>query len=148
MTQRSKDIGTSGESAVVRFLRKNGFPHAERRALTGSLDQGDITGCLGLVWEVKAGNAARTASDAQILEWLKETEAERKNAGADHGFLVTVRAGVGPNNAGNWWVHTTTGTLLDLFDDSWSSTGMGYVVRMRLADIVTMLRGSYGEPLS
>ena len=62
MTGRPKDIGTAAETAVVRFLRDNGFPLAERRALHGSTDRGDITGTPGLVWEVKGGDAAKTAS--------------------------------------------------------------------------------------
>lgn len=100
---RPKDIGTAAESAVVKALRQHGFPHAERRALTGSLDQGDVTGCPGLVFEVKGGNAAKTASDGQVEKWLDETEVERVNAGADFGILVLARAGIGPANAARWW---------------------------------------------
>lgn len=100
---RPKDIGTAAESAVVKALRAHGFPHAERRALAGAYDLGDITGTPGLVWEVKGGQAAKTASDGQVEKWLTETENERRNANADKGVLILARAGIGATNAHRWW---------------------------------------------
>src|SRR5690606_27104000 len=61
---RSKDIGTRAETAVVRYLRANGFEHAERRALRGRQDAGDITGTPGICWEVKARK--RPISDTDV----------------------------------------------------------------------------------
>ena len=99
---KSKQIGTDGESGVVRFLKENGFPTAERRALHGSLDLGDITGIPGVVIEVKSGNAARNASMGTIDKWVQESLTECKNAGADIWFLVVQRYAYGPARAGNW----------------------------------------------
>lgn len=48
MTNRPKAIGTAAETAVVRYLAAHGFPAAERRALHGATDLGDITGTPGL----------------------------------------------------------------------------------------------------
>ena len=96
---RSRGIGTTAETAVVRYLRTRGFDHAERRALTGAHDQGDITGTPGLCWEIKSGRAAETASDGLIQDWIDETESERLNARADIGILVTKRPGYGPCTA-------------------------------------------------
>jgi hypothetical protein len=45
---RSKDKGTAAESLVVKYLQSTYWPHAERRALSGGLDKGDITGTPGL----------------------------------------------------------------------------------------------------
>lgn len=153
MTNRPKQIGTAAETAVVRTLRTLGFPHAERRALTGALDQGDITGCPGLVFEVKGGEAAKVASDAQITAWLAETEAERLNAGADIGVLVLQRRGVGASNAGRWWA-------VVWLHDICHARGQDCPVRpacevfrevparLLLADVTTLLRAAgYGEPL-
>lgn len=103
MTARPKDIGTAAETAVVKALRQHGFPQAERRALAGAYDLGDITGTPGIVWEVKGGNAAKTASDGQVEAWLDETERERVNADAAFGVLVLQRAGIGAANADRWW---------------------------------------------
>lgn len=150
---KPKAIGTAAETAVVRAARRLGFPHAERVVLHGNLDQGDVRLTPGLtagvVVEVKGGNAARDASDLQILSWLDETEAERVNARADVAFLVTQRRGVGPARAELWWAHMHVGRLLDLrgairtvipADDA--------VVRMTLAAALAQLRASgYGEPL-
>lgn len=102
MSARPKDIGTAAETAVVRALRQLGFPHAERRALAGAFDLGDIVGTPGIVWEVKGGNAAKTASDGQVFQWVEETERERRNAGADIGILVMQRSGIGAGNAHRW----------------------------------------------
>ncbi len=40
---KSKQKGTAAETAVVKYLKANGFPKAERRALQGNLDKGDIS---------------------------------------------------------------------------------------------------------
>ena len=84
---RSK--GTSFETLIVRSLRNLGFPYAERRALHGHLDKGDVTGCGPLVFECKA------AKRHELSAWLKETETERINANADYGVLVVKRQGHG-----------------------------------------------------
>lgn len=156
---RPRDIGTRAETAVVKMLHSLGFPHAERRSLKGTLDQGDITGTPGICWEVKGGDAARHASDGQIGAWLAETERERVNAGADIGVLVVQRAGVGLGNAHRWWailrldeVADLTATALDRVLDS---TRDPFVladpapVRLLLGDACTLLRSAgYGEPLA
>lgn len=97
MVNRPKMKGTSAETAVVSFLRKNGWPHAERLALQGKLDKGDITGSPGLVWEVK--NYAVPHWPA----WLREAEIERVNAAAAFGIVVAKPPGVGVTRVGDWW---------------------------------------------
>jgi hypothetical protein len=140
---RPKDIGTVAETAVVRVLQRSGFPHAERRALRGAYDCGDVTGIPGVAVEIKGGKAAKRASDAQIEAWLDETEAERINARADIGLLVVQRAGVGAPNAHRWWAYTRTGAHGLVIANVASIT-----VRMHLGDAITLLRRyGYGEPL-
>src|SRR5690554_3488274 len=101
--RRPRDIGTAAESAVVRYLRAHGFPHAERRALRGARDAGDITGTPGICWSVKGGQAAKDASDGLVEDWLFELERQRSHARADCGVLVLQRRGYGPERAGRWW---------------------------------------------
>lgn len=98
MVNRSKQKGTSTESLVVGYLRDNGWPYAERRALSGSLDKGDIAGMPGLAVEVKYGNGT-----LKIGPWLTETGIERLNAGADHGILVVKPFGMGEKNVGKFY---------------------------------------------
>lgn len=147
--RRPKDIGTAAETAVVRYLRANGWPNAERRALRGQLDAGDITGCLGVCIEVKGGKAARTASDNLIDAWLAETVKEKANANADVGVLVLQRGGFSSKRAGHWWAVMTDYQLecLHNADGKWR-TGMRFPVRMLLSDAVKLIRAAgYGDPI-
>jgi hypothetical protein len=94
---RSKDKGTAAERMVVEYLKSNYWPYAERRALSGGLDKGDITGTPGLAWEVKS------AKTLCIPQWLRETETERINAKADYATLVIKPAGVGKKKVGAFY---------------------------------------------
>ena len=98
MVNRSKQKGTSTETLVVSYLRQNGWPWAERRALSGNLDKGDIAGMPGLAVEVKYGNGT-----LKIGPWLTETGIEQLNAGADHGILVVKPFGMGEKNIGKFY---------------------------------------------
>lgn len=153
MTNKPKAIGTACETAVVRYLVPNGFGSAERSALHGGLDEGDITGTPGIAWEVKGGHAAETASDAQIDAWLVETEVERVNRRADVAALVTKRKGKGATSAGQWWawlpgrtfVELATGCSVSYCTDRFALPA----VRITLADLVTLLRrAGYGDPIN
>lgn len=149
---KPKAIGTAAETAVTRYLTANGFPHAERRALRGVQDAGDITGIPGLCIEVKGGDAARNASDAQIETWLADTDRERLAAGADIGILILQRRGVGPASAGRWWAILPLCDVLEAAVTAVDGQGVWRTydtpVRMLLADAVQLLRAAgYGQPL-
>lgn len=81
----SKRKGTRGENLVVEYLRNNGFPLAERRALGGTNDRGDVTGIGPLIIEVK------NVQKVDLSGWMDEVEVERLNANADFGFAVALR---------------------------------------------------------
>lgn len=87
MTNRSKRIGTSFENAVVDYLRVNGWIHAERRALAGSKDRGDVAGIAGVCLEVK--NTARL----ELAKFVDESLAEKENAQAKVGAVWMKRRG-------------------------------------------------------
>jgi hypothetical protein len=97
MVNKPRQKGTAAETAVVRYLAKHGFPHAERRPLHGAYDLGDITGTPCLAWEVK------NHKKYEFGTWMAETEIERTNARADHGILVVKPNGIGLDSAGDWW---------------------------------------------
>jgi hypothetical protein len=84
MSTKSKAKGTAAEREVVRYLQ-NWWPAAERRALSGNKDKGDVAGIPGVVVEVKA------AAKQQMASWYRETWAEMENAGAVHCLLVVKR---------------------------------------------------------
>jgi hypothetical protein len=98
---KAKQKGTAAETALVNWLRVNGYELAERRALTGRADRGDIAGLPNVVIEVKSG------ARLEIPAWLVETETERINDGALAGYLVVKPKGVGAANVGKWWVIQT-----------------------------------------
>jgi hypothetical protein len=94
MANPSKIKGTRFESDVVAHLRENGFPHAERRALAGNVDKGDITG-LGPRWVIEC----KAVAAIKLAEFVDEAECERVNAGADYGVAVVKRRGKGVSRA-------------------------------------------------
>ena len=81
MSTKSKAKGTKAETDAVTYLRPY-WPTAERRALSGNKDKGDIAGIPGTVGEVKA------AVKVELAKWQQETLTEMENAKALHCFLV------------------------------------------------------------
>ena len=84
---KQKAKGTLAERAVVDYLRANGFPDAERRALEGANDRGDVAGLPYTVLEVKNHAALDLAG------WLNELMREMDNARAEYGTVVAKRRG-------------------------------------------------------
>lgn len=78
----NKDKGTRAETAVVRLARELDFPYAERRALTGGKDRGDITGIPGVVIQVK------DQAERRIKTWQVDTLHQAANDGANTCILV------------------------------------------------------------
>jgi len=140
MTNRSKQIGTRGETGVVKALHAHGFPGAERRALAGSSDRGDILICPGVIAEVKAGARARQASLADISWWWRETERERHNAHAALAILVVQRNGYSADRASKWRCFLDLGAL-------WGRDHLR--VELNLDDACQVLRQEgWGDPIA
>lgn len=81
---KSKAKGTTAEREVVRYLQQ-WWPAAERRALSGNKDKGDVAGIPGVVIEVKA------AARLELAAWRRETIIEMANAEALRCMLVVKR---------------------------------------------------------
>lgn len=94
MSNPSKQKGTAAETKVARYLQEHGID-AERRALSGSSDKGDILVRYpaggGRIIEVKTGQQTANPSRTQIEEWLDQTHKEMMNAGLYAADLVLVR---------------------------------------------------------
>ena len=101
--------GTHAETQVVNYLVDHGFPHAERRALNGSRDRGDIAGVPGVCIEVK--NAARQC----LAEWVDEAAEEGGNAGVPVNVVWHKRRGKG--SPGQWFVTMTGEQFVKLIGD-------------------------------
>jgi len=111
----AKAKGRETENLLVEYFRSNGVPYAERRRLTGSADQGDVTGWPGMCVEIKSG--ARVA----IGQWLSELAVEKRNAAARFGF-VAVRPKGTPDPTG-WYVVLPLPELMGLLEEAgWLST--------------------------
>lgn len=76
--------GTQAETTVVRYLQ-GWWPAAERRALSGNKDKGDVAGIPDVCVEVKA------AATQLIGPWQRETLVEKQNAEATACVLVVKR---------------------------------------------------------
>lgn len=112
----AKRKGTAAESAVVSFLRTRGWPYAERLALQGAHDRGDVTGTPGICWEVK------NCADLDLPGWLTEAATERENAHADHGIVVAKPRGIGVKSVEHWYAVMYAGDLSILF----AQAGLAY----------------------
>lgn len=82
---KSKAKGTAWESQVTAFLRANGFPNVERRALMGNKDCGDIAGIPNWVLECKAEKVYA------LPEYMREGQCEAENAGVDNFAAIVKR---------------------------------------------------------
>lgn len=147
MVNRPKAIGTRAESAVTRFAQEFGYPFADRQPLRGNKDQGDILFCPGFIGEVKGGDAARYASDAQILSWLIETTVERDNAAADMAILVVARW---RQPTSRWWGVMWADDVVTLSSEDAKPAGHSLVIPVRflLSDALALTRGAgWGDAL-
>lgn len=93
---RSRAKGTAAETAVVRWLREHGFPFAERRALAGNKDRGDIAGVGGWALEVKS------CRRMELAVWMDEAQVEGANDGTSMYAVIHKRIGKG--DPGAWYV--------------------------------------------
>lgn len=112
MVNPSKQRGTAAESAVVRYLKKRGWLHAERRTLSGVHDKGDVAGVYGIAGAVVL--EVKNCKAASIGAWLAEAQAEQSNAGAALGVVIAKPRGVGFDNVDRWHAHLTFRQLCDL----------------------------------
>lgn len=145
MTNKPKAIGTAAETAVRNVLLRAGFTEheAHRNVLHGSEDQGDVWlrhAMRGLiVFEVKGGAAAKTASTAQIAKWMDEASIEKHNAKGQYGFLVTQKAGVGAPRAEEWYAHVQLDDLFTLIGGHGPARLPDPILRLSLGDLVSLI---------
>lgn len=90
---RSKAKGTAFESDLIRYLQSNGYPDAERRALSGVLDKGDVAGVAGWVLE------AKNHREMDLATWIAEAQREAINAKTWRYAVVHKRRGKGIRDA-------------------------------------------------
>lgn len=142
------DVGKETERMVAGWLRNNGWPGCERRVKTGyrvvgreDPDQGDLTGCPGICWQVKSLRPAERMERA-VPKWMAETEAQRFASRSALGFLVVRRWG--GTDVGRWWAFQTALQLYYLLGgrpaaDPRDEFGRLVPVRMDMAALAGLL---------
>lgn len=146
---KPKAKGTAAETAVVKYMRDNGFPGADRQPLRGNRDAGDIALCPGIVLEIKSHATAATGQPGPTLldTWIIQAEAERINAGAAHCPLIVKRKGAGDANVGAWFSYLPAGHLATLIGAHPDFHAAPFPVCMSVAALTMLLRGAgYGTP--
>jgi Holliday junction resolvase len=103
---KKKAKGTAAETAVVKYLKENGFVNVERRTLQGQYDKGDISGIDGLVIEVKDHKTMT------LGQWVEELKVEIENADAQTGAVIHKRRGKG--DVGEWYATMPVWIYLEL----------------------------------
>lgn len=87
MVNKSKAKGTGWETAIVRYLLAEGLAGAERRALYGTDDRGDIAGLID--WVISAKNCKATT----LAKWVDDVQLQQANAGASNSAVWHHRRG-------------------------------------------------------
>jgi hypothetical protein len=138
--------GHQAERDLCNWLRRNGFPHAERAVRTGfrigdrvSADPGDITGTPGIVWSVKDCAVERTD------QWFVELAAMKAPASSEIGLLVVKRRGHADPH--RWWCWTW---LEEIAGPAPGGLGLGrwFPIRAELGHVIPLLRAAgYGTPI-
>lgn len=104
MTNRSRDKGTMGETAVVNWFHDQGERQVERHSLKGAADVGDINGLPSMVVSVKRPGKGKPID---LSGWLNRLEQMRHNANRYEdqelpcGLLIVRR--VGYPDVGRWY---------------------------------------------
>ncbi|HEX3842664.1 MAG TPA: hypothetical protein VHU85_17870 [Acidimicrobiales bacterium] len=125
----SKRKGTAWETQVVEYLREHGQPYAERRALCGTFDKGDVAGVPGVMLECK------NEKTVTLSAYADEVKVETANAGAQIGVAVVKRRNRGPGDA---YVVMTLEQFAKMIGDApEQSTNSAMVNRSLLVDTST-----------
>ena len=134
----NRNRGLNAERDLCKWLRTNGFPHAERAVRTGfrtvdrtSADPGDVTGTPGIVWSVK------DCAVEQRAVWMAELDEMRSGSGADLGLLVHKRRGHA--DPARWWCWLELTDLFGLVAGRAPVAGDA-PLRMELGHVVPLLR--------
>ena len=107
----AKRKGTAAESAVVAYLRDRGAIHAERRALAGANDRGDVAGIPGVCIEVKSHARIDLAS------FVDEAERESWNGMVPEVGAAWIKR-KGKGSPADWYVAMTGEQFVTLLKEA------------------------------
>jgi hypothetical protein len=106
---KQKQKGTKAESDVVKWGHKHGFFQADRLALTGSKDRGDVRITEAIMVQVKDGYTdRREPTDYLIGLWLDELGRQQRIGGYYIALLVHKRYGKADPDDWRWYMEGQT----------------------------------------
>lgn len=139
----AKERGTAVEVKVRNFLRVAlGQPGVERQPPRGRRDAGDLAGLVVRGFEaIVEVKAKRDLTRSLVAEYRRQTLAERENAGAGVGVLVTWRYN---HPAADAVAHVTLRDLARLsrplrVNDGFMEEADGSWVQMTLAELCALI---------
>lgn len=106
-----KASGRETENSFVEYMKRRWNKVVERRRLTGSQDQGDITGWDNVCVEIKKA----TGDTVNIREWLRQLADEKVNSGAEHAFIAARPKG--KPRPEDWYAIIPLEDLMQMFQD-------------------------------
>lgn len=109
MANPSKQKGTNAETAVVNYLKPT-WKKAERRALNGSQDKGDIAGVPNVCIEVKNHKSMK------LSEWVRQLEVEIENSKSTTGAVIHKKNGT--TDVGKWYATMPVHIYVQLLKDA------------------------------
>ena len=142
MAGKSRRKGADAERALVNYLRSQGLDahRVIRTATSRDPDPGDVhmRSASGLtVWQVKAGEVAKGASETLLGRWWAATNDQARVAGADACVLLTQRRGSGVARIQEWQAVVCLTDIAWLHDAGVDTTGLPKVpVRLPLGSLV------------
>lgn len=143
MSNPRKKRGTAVEAKVRDYLREAlGQPGIDRQPLRGTRDEGDLRGLVARGFEcVVEVKAKRDLTRSLVAEYRRQTLAERENAGAGAGILVTWRYN---HPAADAVAHVTLRDLARLsrplrVNDGFMEEADGSWVQMTLAELCALI---------
>lgn len=119
MVNRNKAKGTSHESNLVTYLKSKWWPFADRLSLSGAQDRGDVRLGDGISVVIEAKNE----KSIDCAGYIKEVEAEMKNANAEVGFAWIKRRGT--TDPGKYYVLMTGEVVVKLLKEAGYVNGPG-----------------------
>ena len=110
MTHPSKNKGNNAERQVVRYLRENDYPFADRMRSGWTDDKGDIEGVPDTCIEVKAEKRIDLAG------YMVELQREIANAKAETGVVIVKKRGT--TEVGEWYACAPVSIWIQLLKES------------------------------
>ena len=118
MCNKHKAKGTSFETAIVNYLKENGFPSSRRTALAGENDSGDIHGIKQRLSPVEIAIQCKNQKAFKLSEWLNDTVKQAAKLREAYPLLVVKRPGKGAAALGESYVVMRLEDMLKLLKDA------------------------------